>query len=255
MKYKRFSAFSAMLMLTAILAGCNNSENTGIFSGNSSTSESSSSSVSSTTSSSSSSEVSSSKTESSSTTGSSESTESSSVESSSSSTESSPEATSGDVFCFEFSIDGESYKFPLLYSDMEKNGWSYKSNAGIKAIKPNQYLIGLRIEKGDLSMSVQPINLTKSVLTAAEANIGKLTLDSDYIKPDSHKTTYAGIVLGKSTADDVSAAFGEPSSTYESEKFPTVTYKMKTNVTVKFCFDNTKGGIVDKIEIQNFSKD
>lgn len=243
MKYKRFSAFSAMLMLTAILAGCNNSENTGIFSGNSSTSESSSSSVSSTTSSSSSSEVSSSKTESSSTTGSSE------------STESSPEAISGDVFCFEFSIDGESYKFPLLYSDMEKNGWSYKSNAGIKAIKPNQYLIGLRIEKGDLSMSVQPINLTKSVLTAAEANIGKLTLDSDYIKPDSHKTTYTGIVLGKSTADDVSAAFGEPSSTYESEKFPTVTYKMKTNVTVKFCFDNTKGGIVDKIEIQNFSKD
>ena len=243
MKYKRFSAFSAMLMLTAILAGCNNSENTGIFSGNSSTSKSSSSSVSSTTSSSSSSEVSSSKTESSSTTNSSE------------STESSPEATSGDVFCFEFSIDGESYKFPLLYSDMEKNGWSYKSNAGIKAIKPNQYLIGLRIEKGDLSMSVQPINLTKSVLTAAEANIGKLTLDSDYIKPDSHKITYAGIVLGKSTADDVSAAFGEPSSTYESEKFPTVTYKMKTNVTVKFCFDNTKGGIVDKIEIQNFSKD
>lgn len=243
MKYKRFSAFSAMLMLTAILAGCNNSENTGIFSGNSSTSESSSSSVSSTTSSSSSSEVSSSKTESSSTTNSSE------------STESSPEATSGDVFCFEFSIDGETYKFPLLYSDMEKNGWSYKSNAGIKAIKPNQYLIGLRIEKGDLSMNVQPINLTKSVLTAAEANIGKLTLDSDYIKPDSHKTTYTGIVLGKSTADDVSAAFGEPSSTYESEKFPTVTYKMKTNVTVKFCFDNTKGGIVDKIEIQNFSKD
>lgn len=243
MKYKRFSAFSAMLMLTAILAGCNNSENTGIFSGNSSTSESSSSSVSSTTSSSSSSEVSSSKTESSSTTNSSESTESSSV------------TTSGDVFCFEFSIDNETYKFPLLYSDMEKNGWSYKSNAGIKAIKPNQYLIGLRIEKGDLSMSVQPINLTKSVLTAAEANIGKLTLDSDYIKPDSHKTTYTGIVLGKSTADDVSAAFGEPSSTYESEKFPTVTYKMKTNVTVKFCFDNTKGGIVDKIEIQNFSKD
>lgn len=243
MKYKRFSAFSAMLMLTAILAGCNNSENTGIFSGNSSTSKSSSSSVSSTTSSSSSSEVSSSKTESSSTTNSSE------------STESSPEATSGDVFCFEFSIDGETYKFPLLYSDMEKNGWSYKSNAGIKAIKPNQYLIGLKIEKGDLSMSVQPINLTKSVLTAAEANIGKLTLDSDYIKPDSHKTTYTGIVLGKSTADDVSAAFGEPSSTYESEKFPTVTYKMKTNVTVKFCFDNTKGGIVDKIEIQNFSKD
>lgn len=243
MKYKRFSAFSAMLMLTAILAGCNNSESTGVFSGNSSTSESSSSLVSSTTSSSSSSEVSSSKTESSSTTGSSE------------STESSPEAISGDVFCFEFSIDGESYKFPLLYSDMEKNGWSYKSNAGIKAIKPNQYLIGLRIEKGDLSMNVQPINLTKSVLTAAEANIGKLTLDSDYIKPDSHKTTYAGIVLGKSTANDVSAAFGEPSSTYESDNFPTVTYKMKTNVTVKFCFDNTKGGIVDKIEIQNFSKD
>lgn len=202
-----------MIMLTAILAGCNNSDSASIFPGNSSASESSSS-----------------------------------------STESTPVTESGDVFCFEFSIDGETYKFPLKYSDMEKNGWSYKNGGGEKPLKPNQYLIGLRMENGDLSMSVQPINLTKSALTAAEANIGKLTLDSDYIKPDSHKTTYAGIVLGKSTAVDVSAAFGEPSSTYESEKFPTVTYKMKTNVTVKFCFDNTKGGIVDKIEIQNFSK-
>ncbi|MGN0670722.1 MAG: hypothetical protein ACI4JZ_09240 [Oscillospiraceae bacterium] len=253
MKYKRFSAFSAMLMLTTILAGCNNSESSGIFPNNS-LSESSSSSVFSTTSSSSSSEVSLSKTESNSTTVS----ESSSSESSSNGSESSfastPVMESGDVFCFEFSIDGESYKFPLLYSDMEKNGWSYKSNAGIKAVKPNQYLIGIRIEKGDMSMSVQPINLTNGALTANEANIGKLTIDSFYIKPESHTVSYAGIVLGKSTADDVSAAFGKPSSTYESEKSPTVTYKMKTNVTVKFCFDNTKGGVVDKIEIQNFSK-
>lgn len=254
MKYKRFSAFSAMLMLTTILAGCNSSEGAGIFSNNSASESSSFS----TTSSSSSSTVSSSKTESSSSTvsesSSAESSKSSSTESSSSSSASTPAMETGDVFCFEFSIDGESYKFPLLYSDMEKNGWSYKSNAGIKAIKPNQYLIGLRIEKGDMSMSVQPINLTKTALTANEANIGKLTLDSNYIKPESHTVSYARIVLGKSTADDISAAFGKPSSTYESEKSPTVTYKMKTNVTVKFCFDNTKGGIVDKIEIQNFSK-
>ena len=247
-----------MLMLTTILAGCNSSEDSGIFSNNSASESSSFS----TTSSSSSSTISSSKTESSSTTvsesSSDESSKSSSTESSSSSSKSSsvstPVTASGDVFCFEFSIDGESYKFPLMYTDMEKNGWSYKSNAGIKAIKPNQYLIGLRIEKGDMSMSVQPINLTKTALTANEANIGKLTLDSNYIKPESHTVSYAGIVLGKSTADDISAAFGKPSSTYESEKSPTVTYKMKTNVTVKFCFDNTKGGIVDKIEIQNFSK-
>ena len=250
MKYKRFSAFSAMLMLTTILAGCNSSEGAGIFSNNSASESSSFS----TTSSSSSSTISSSKTESSSTTVSESSSAESFSNSSQSSSESNSETVGGDVFCFEFSIDGESYKFPLLYTDMEKNGWSYKSNAGIKAIKPNQYLIGLRIEKGDMSMSVQPINLTKTALTANEANIGKLTLDSNYIKPESHTVSYAGIVLGKSTADDISAAFGKPSSTYESEKSPTVTYKMKTNVTVKFCFDNTKGGIVDKIEIQNFSK-
>lgn len=250
MKYKRFSAFSAMIMLTAILAGCNNSDSAGIFPGNFSASESSSSTVSSTISKSSSSEVSSSKKESSSTTVS----ESSSAESSSSSTESTPVTESGDVFCFEFSIDDETYKFPLKYSDMEKNGWSYKNGGGEKSLKPNQYLIGLRMENGDLSMSVQPINLTDSNITANEANIGKLTLDSNYIKPDSHTVNYAGIVLGKSKMDDVLAAFGEPSSKYENEKHPTVTYKMKTNVTVKFSFDNTKGGIVDEIDIQNFSK-
>lgn len=103
-------------------------------------------------------------------------------------------------------------------------------------------------------MSVQPINLTDSNITAKEANIGKFSLDSYYIKPESHTVSYAGIVLGKSTADDVSAAFGEPSSTYENEKHPAVTYKLKTNVTVKFTFDSEKGGVVDTIDIQNFSK-
>lgn len=243
-----------MIMLTAILAGCNNSDSAGIFPGNSSASESSSSSVSSTTSKSSSSEVSSSKEESSSTTVSESSSAESFSNSSQSSSESNSETAGGDVFCFEFSIDGETYKFPLKYSDMEKNGWSYKNGGGEKSLKPNQYLIGLRMENGDLSMSVQPINLTDSNITANEANIGKLTLDSNYIKPDSHTVNYAGIVLGKSTMDDVLEAFGEPSSKYENEKHPTVTYKMKTNVTVKFSFDNTKGGIVDEIDIQNFSK-
>ena len=204
--------FSAMLMLSAIFTGCNNSESAGFLSGNST------------------------------------------AESSSSSIGSASVSESGDIFCFEFSIDGETYKFPLKYSDMEKKGWSYKNGGSEKTLKPNQYLIGLRMENGDLSMSVQPINLTDSNITANEANIGKLTLESSYIKPDSHTVNYAGIVLGKSTMDDVLTAFGEPSSKYESEKHPTITYKMKTNVTVKFSFDNTKGGIVDEIDIQNFSK-
>ncbi|MGN0657212.1 MAG: hypothetical protein ACI4KR_10505 [Ruminiclostridium sp.] len=163
-----------------------------------------------------------------------------------------PKEANADVFCFEFSIDNETYKFPFKYADMEKNGWEYKKDGGAEIVKANQYLIGLRVEKDDLSMSVQPLNLTDSEITASEANIGKVVLDSYYIKPEAHEVKYGELTLGTSTMDDVISAFGEPSSTYESEKAPTITYKKETYSTVKFCFDNTKGGILDKIEIQNF---
>lgn len=163
------------------------------------------------------------------------------------------EAATGDVFCFEFSIDNETYKLPFKYADLEQNGWKYKKDGDQDTIKPNQYLIGFRVEKDDLSMNVQPINFTDSEITAKDANIGKVDLDSYYIKPESHEVKYGTLILGTSTMNDVLAAFGEPSSTYESETHPTVTYKMETYVNVKFGFDNTKGGILEKIELQNFN--
>lgn len=163
-------------------------------------------------------------------------------------------AATGDVFCFEFSIDDETYKFPFKYADMERNGWKYKNDTDEETVKPQQYLIGARVVKDDISMSVQPINFTDSEITAKDANIGQVTLDSYYIKPESHEVKYGALILGTSTMDDVLAAFGEPSSTYESETHPTVTYKMETYVDVKFCFDKTNGGILEKIELQNFNE-
>ncbi|MCI7691812.1 MAG: hypothetical protein MSR67_05435 [Oscillospiraceae bacterium] len=62
----------------------------------------------------------------------------STAESSSSSIGSASVSESGDIFCFEFSIDGETYKFPLKYSDMEKKGWSYKNGGSEKTLKPKQ---------------------------------------------------------------------------------------------------------------------
>lgn len=164
------------------------------------------------------------------------------------------EAATADVFCFEFSIDNETYKFPFKYADLEQNGWKYKKDMDKETVKPQQYLIGSKVVKDDLSMSVQPINLTDSEITAKDANIGKVDLDSYYIKPESHEVKYGTLILGTSTMDDVLTAFGEPSSTYESETHPTVTYKMETYVNVKFCFDNTNGGILEKIELQNFNE-
>ncbi|MGN1119136.1 MAG: hypothetical protein ACI4Q4_02185 [Oscillospiraceae bacterium] len=164
------------------------------------------------------------------------------------------EAATADVFCFEFSIDDETYRFPFKYTDMEQNGWKYKKDGEQDTIKANQYLIGLRVEKDDLSMNVQPINFTDSEITAKDANIGQVALDSYYIKPESHKVKYGALILGTSTMEDVLAAYGEPSYRYESETHPTVTYKMETYVNVKFCFDSTKGGILEKIELQNFNE-
>ncbi len=170
-----------------------------------------------------------------------------------SSAEGNSQEVSTDVFSLEFTIDNETYKLPFKYADMEKNGWSYKNDAGEKTIKSHQYLIGTRVAKDDMSMSVQPINLTDSEVTAKDAHIGEVVIDDYYIKTESHEVKYGTVVLGKSTLDDVIAAFGEPSSTRESENHPSITYKKDTYLNVKFTFDNTNGGILNKIEIHNFN--
>ena len=138
----------AIALAAFLLAGCsNNTTNESTNSAasaeissetTSSVTESSSESVSTSVEESSSSTESSSVTVESSSSVSSSSTTEKPAESSSSSIGSASVSESGDIFCSEFSIDGETYKFPLKYSDMEKKGWSYKNGGSEKTIKPKQ---------------------------------------------------------------------------------------------------------------------
>ena len=256
MKNKRITAALAAAMITAVLSGCGNNA----VSSTASKSESSAV-VSSGTDTKSEASTTNESVETSSTV---ESAASNATESSTAVSETSTAASISDgdttvptgdlAFGFEFSIDNERYTFPFKYSDLEKNGWKYDKDADKETVKAHQYLIGPVVVKDNLRMTVQPLNLTDSEITAKDANIGKVSLDSSSLKSEEHEVKYGNIVLGKSTMDDVKVAFGEPTSTYDSEKYPTVTYKKELYVEVKFGFDNTKGGIVNKIDIQYFNK-
>lgn len=158
---------------------------------------------------------------------------------------------SGDVFAFEFSIDSETYKFPFKYTDLTANGWAYSRGDENATLKKNQYAIGYEVKKGDLTISVQPLNKTDGEIPAKEANIGKVSLVMNELKSDSHEVKYGGAVLGKSTMDEVKAMFGEPDESRESETNPAITYKEDIYVEVKFRFDNAKGGVLSEIEIRN----
>lgn len=187
------------------------------------------------------------------------STESSSATENSTTTESgnnsAPESavSNASVYDFEFSIDGEIYKFPFMYSDLIAKGWKNSRGDENATLKSNQYAIGYEVEKDDISIRIQPLNKTDKEIAVKDANIGKVTLDMDDLKSDSHDIKYGNIVLGKSTMADVKAAFGEPDDSYDSDKYPTITYKKEIYVSVEFGFDNTNGGVLQEIDIRNFN--
>ena len=274
MKNKRITAVLAVAMITAVLSGCGNnavsstaskSESSAVVSSGTDTKSEVSTATSTTNESvETSSSVSEPVSTASSAVSSNESTASNAAESNTAVSETSTAASKSDgdttvptgdlAFGFEFSIDNERYTFPFKYSDLEKNGWKYDKDVDKETVKAHQYLIGPVVVKDNLRMAVQPLNLTDSEITAKDANIGKVSLHSSSLKSEEHEVKYGNIVLGKSTMDDVKAAFGEPTSTYDSETYPTVTYKKELYVEVKFGFDNAKGGIVNKIDIQYFKK-
>lgn len=157
------------------------------------------------------------------------------------------------VYDFDFSIDGDNYSVPMSYWEWQLKGWNYESGEDEK-IGAHVYGSSMKIKKDDLWMSVQPMNNTDSEISLSDAYIGEVVLDMDSQKADVHEIKYVDIVLGKSTMDDVKAAFGEPTSVSESDDYPEFIYEYGTYVNVKFHFDVKKGNIVDKILLNNLDR-
>ena len=126
------------------------------------------------------------------------------------------EGLSDDLYSFQFSLDGKVYTLPCEFKELQDNGWEIEDYTEDFKLAPNQYSIGTYITKDGISLSTGFINFSKNEVTLDQCSIGEISID-EYLE-DKHAdfSIAKGIKVG-STREDVKAAFGEPTESYEGE--------------------------------------
>lgn len=176
------------------------------------------------------------------------------AESAADSAEETAEDLSDDLYSFQFRLDGEVYTLPMSYADFISKGWTCDDDESME-IEPNTYgMVSFR--KGGLEVYADAINLTINTVPLSESSIGGLSMD-EWQYEDAPETTFelpGGIAYGQSTLDDITAAYGTPSDTYEGDLYTKVTYEYDSWQEIEL-YISTETGVLNEVDIRNFAED
>lgn len=157
---------------------------------------------------------------------------------------------SDDLYDFQISIDGTVYQFPMWYSDFEALGWEYDGD-NTQTLSSNQYTTTEVWTKDDFKVYTRFANLSMNAVPFSESMVAGITLDSYYLEDcDWEIVLPGGIQYGVSNADDIKAAYGDPSDDYDSDLYYKMTYENDFYREVELYVykdDNT----LKQIDIQN----
>ncbi len=161
---------------------------------------------------------------------------------------------SDDIYSFQLKLDGDIYQFPMSCADFIALGWTYAEDEDTD-ISPYNYS-SFRFTKGDLEAYVDLCNLGLNTMPATQCSVGGMSIDS-YQFGDAPETVIEfprGLTFNVSTLDDVKAAWGEPSDTYESDLYTKLTYEYDLYQSIEFQIDS-ETGVIDKFDIENLEQE
>lgn len=160
-----------------------------------------------------------------------------------------------DIYSFSMEFDGQIMKFPMTYQEFTDMGWELSSSEDPDTkVSTNSYGM-LTFNKGASSVYADVINLGINEVGLEDCLIGGISVDGSY---DVDLTVVSvklpgDIELGKATLDDIKAAYGEPSDTYEGDLYTKLTYEKDSYQEVElsvFKDDNT----LKEVDMRNFEE-
>lgn len=160
-----------------------------------------------------------------------------------------------DIYSFSMKFDGQTMKFPMTYQEFTDMGWELSSSEDPDTkVSTNSYGM-LTFNKGASSVYADVINLGINEVGLEDCLIGGISVDGSYdVDLTAVSVKLPGdIELGKATLDDIKAAYGEPSDTYEGDLYTKVTYEKDTYQEVElsvFKDDNT----LKKVDMENLEE-
>lgn len=160
-----------------------------------------------------------------------------------------------DIYSFSMEFDGQTMKFPMTYQEFTDMGWELSSSEDPDTkVSTNSYGM-LTFNKGASSVYADVINLGINEVGLEDCLIGGISVDGSYdVDLTAVSVKLPGdIELGKATLDDIKAAYGEPSDTYESDLYTKLTYEKDSYQEVElsvFKDDNT----LKEVDMRNFEE-
>lgn len=136
-----------------------------------------------------------------------------------------PSELSDDIYSFQVSIDGTVYQFPMWYSEFEALGWEYDGDP-TETLSSNQYTTTQTWKKDGVTVYTSFANLSINSVPFSESMVAGITLDKFYLEDsDVEIVLPGGITWDVSNADDIKAAYGDPTSDYDGELYYQMTYE------------------------------
>lgn len=136
-----------------------------------------------------------------------------------------PADLSDDLYDFQISIDGVVYQFPMWFSDFEALGWEYDGDE-TETLSSNQYTFTQVWKKDGCKVYTRFANLSMNTVPFSESMVAGITLEDFYLEDcDWEILLPGGIQYGVSNADDIKAAYGDPTSDYDGDLYYKMTYE------------------------------
>jgi hypothetical protein len=145
----------------------------------------------------------------------------------------------------------------MTYSEFTSQGWALEGDA--EKLSPNQYSsftfrkgddedgVGLYAEIINVDINERPYE--ECLIAGIDITNGKYTSDWGIDKGSIYLP--GGIQYGVASLDDIKAAYGEPTDTYDSDLYTKMTYELDYYEEIAL-FVYKESGVLEGIDLQNF---
>lgn len=151
---------------------------------------------------------------------------------------------------FQFSVNENVYKLPSRLEDWKSTGWTYQAEDDAKALDSETFLEGEILTNGDLTLSVDLVNLDGEKMLLGACYVGGVLLE-DTGEEGAVIQLPGKITLGMSTLDEVTEAYGAPTDQYEEKDNVYLTYEYGIYKQADLVFD-VEEEIIHKAVLKNY---
>lgn len=161
-----------------------------------------------------------------------------------------PGELSDDLYDFQISIDGTVYQFPMWYSEFEALGWEYDGDP-TNTLSSNQYTFSEVWKKDGIRIYTRLANLSMNTVPFSESMVAGISLEKYNLQDcDWDIILPGGIQWGVSNADDIIAAYGDPTDDYDSDMYYKLTYEYDWYREINLYVYKEEGVLLE-IDIEN----